>query len=200
MIRDAEVLARTAEKEPDDDVRQKAWRHLYAKDKLNHIKSAELREMIRKFNEEAPPEPDPRETRLKNGLSHPLLAERFGRIEVRVVRETTDRRYVLDETAGGYPPPRGRVVTEKWSARVTTEHSGILSDKVFRGHRGRKGESFHPGLPVLEGNFIKFNSADIDYVDICKDVLKEMDKEDLEIMAANGSKDLRTAATELLNP
>ena len=200
MVRDPAVLVGTAAAEPDEDVRQAAWRRLHARRELDVIGDPDLREAVRRFNEEAIPVPDPREARLRAALAHPLLTKRFGALDIRIVRGSTERRYTREREEGGYPPLRGRVMIEKWSVRVAAADGRLLAEQAFRGHRPGKGEAFDHRLPLAEDSYIKYNSADVNFVQICREVLQTLGSEDLKAIADAGDRDLRAAAVDLLNP
>lgn len=200
MMRDPAVLALAAATEPDEEVREAIWRRLDEMDRLDAIADEVLRERVRRFNQEPLPSPDPRETRLKAALAHPLIAERLGPLEFRIQRGKMERRYVREREGGGYPPLRGRVVVEKLTVQVIAPDGRLLAERSSRGDKPGKGQAFDDRLPLDRGVRVLHHHARVDITGICSEVLKGLSPQDLRALATAGDHYLSAAAEALLNP
>ncbi|HPR65212.1 MAG TPA: hypothetical protein PK014_13460 [Thermoanaerobaculia bacterium] len=198
-LRDLSVLEKAA-RDSDEDVRHMAWYRIHHLKLEDQLKDEGLRDKIFHYNLYPVPDPDPRENRLRTELNNPVLLGALGPLEITVTRSYSERRYVRDYEGGGYPPMRGRTIAEAWKVKIKDQKGQILSDRIFRGNKPTKAQAFDKRTPMVDGSYVQYNNAQVDFVLICRDLLKDLGKPILEQLVSDGGRDLRYAAESLLNP
>jgi hypothetical protein len=143
---------------------------------------------------------DPRAVRLLLVLADPALEARFGPLDLRVEVRTSEQRYALEPPGGGYPPARGRVVTEHWEAKVLKADGSVVAEKSFHGAKGRKAQAFDDRYPVRDGSYIMYNAAGVKLEELCMELVRDADRDFWTALAGSGDKYLRSAADALLHP
>jgi hypothetical protein len=143
---------------------------------------------------------DPRAIRLYLTVSDPALEARFGPLRPEISIATSEQRYATDSPGGGYPPLRGRVITERLRIRITTEEGRPMAEREYAGARGKKAQAFDQRYPMVDGSYILYNPAKVNLVEICLALLQQADRQLWEALAASGDKYLRAVAMALLHP
>jgi hypothetical protein len=143
--------------------------------------------------------PDPKNVQVRHILLDPALRNHYGELELAFRLWTEEKRYVKEDEDLSEPQPKGKVLVENVSLAIRRGDE-VLFEKSYRGNRPRKAEPFAPGYPREGGYLVKVNAADIDYLEICRALLKPLGGEQLALAARSENKYVRTAAASMVNP
>jgi len=138
--------------------------------------------------------------RLKLMLLDPVLTRLRGEMNLSFEREWEERRYADYGGKDVYPPKRGRAYVEQIRILVSEPGGKVLCRREFMGKRAGKAEHFDDQLPLLNGYRVKYKRARVDLLQIARDLLKDLERTDLQALSKSRNKYLHTAAEELLNP
>jgi len=138
--------------------------------------------------------------RLKLMLLDPTLTSIRGKLNLSFQRKWEGKRYADYGGRDVYPPKRGRAYVEQIKITVKGPDGKTLSYREFMGKRAGKAEHFDDQLPLLNGFRVKYKRARVDLLQIARDLLKDLERTDLQALSESRNKYLRTAADELLNP
>ena len=72
-------------------------------------------------------------------LADPAIVNHYGELSLEFKSTLDERRYTKDPEVAVYPPPRGKVLTEKIRVSVSDQGGKVLSNRLFRGKKGGRG-------------------------------------------------------------
>ncbi len=204
FIADARLLADLALGSDDTSVRLAAIRRTAEKDVLarcaGRTGDPEVRdEALRRMAQLQGQAVDPRNTLVRQILLEPTILAHYGGLELDCRIWMEEKRYVKEDGAASYPPPKGKVLMERVSIAIRKGQE-VLFRKTYLGSKGRKLESFPPELAIVEGYHVKVHPADVDVLEITQALLKPLPKDLLARAARSDNKYVRTAATAMTNP
>jgi hypothetical protein len=187
FITDNAILKKMAAEDPVSSIREKAARMLADPNAWRGPGSLENKT-------------DARRETVNMILSDPVMVNHYGELSLEFKSTQDERRYTKNPEAAIYPPPRGKVITERVRVSVSDSAGKSLSDRLFRGRKGGKGEAFNETSTEQGGYFVKMNPAEIDYLEICEDLLRPLASEELGQVSLSKNKYLRSMAEALLCP
>jgi hypothetical protein len=139
---------------------------------------------------------DRRNATVRRILGEPVLASHYDGLDVDYRVWNEEKRYVKDVDKGDVPPPKGMVLVENVSLTIS-DGPTVLFKKAYKGNKARRTEAFAPGTPVKDGYHVKFNAAEIDYVEMCTSLLAPLGPEALKAAGDSRNKYVREAAAVL---
>jgi hypothetical protein len=176
---DREALSRLADRDPDPAIRAAAAERLLFKEG---------------FSSEAGRE------QLLQILKDPAVRSYYGELQLGYDSRLEEKRYVKQGRDLAYPPPRGKVLVEQVKVSITDGRGNQVAAREYRGKKGRKGEAFESPSAIADGCFIQYNGAEIDFLEIARDLLKPFDTQRLGEASRSRNKYVAYAAGTYLHP
>jgi hypothetical protein len=193
-LTDRQALATLARSHPDWRMRKAAVERVDDRAVLTAIaaedQDADVREAAHLVLDPGWPSAGTPPERIRSLLADPALVALHGPLDLEARVSEDERRYVREDD-------KGKVLVERVSVLVRSG-DGILFEKIYRGKKGRKGESFPDDAPQEDGYRLKVNPAEVDLVEVAEALLRGADADAVEAAARSANKYVRSAAEDVL--